>query len=55
LQDWLSDDDVSKWLTKYDWDSSGDISFDEFEALVRGLLVYTQLCTIQHQRSEEQH
>ncbi len=35
LQDWLTDEDVSKWLIKYDWDSSGDISFNEFQALVR--------------------
>ncbi len=35
LQDWLTDEDVSKWLNKYDWDSSGDISFNEFQALVR--------------------
>ncbi|KAK9916986.1 hypothetical protein WJX75_009515 [Coccomyxa subellipsoidea] len=34
--DWLTDEDVSKWLNKYDWDSSGDISFDEFQALVNG-------------------
>ncbi|BDA40816.1 probable thioredoxin at C-terminar half [Coccomyxa sp. Obi] len=34
--DWLTDEDVSKWLTKYDWDSSGDISFNEFQALVNG-------------------
>ena len=35
LQDWLTDADVQKWLNKYDWDSSGDICFLEFEALVR--------------------
>ena len=34
LQDWLSDEDVSRWLNKYDWDASGDISFDEFEGMV---------------------
>ena len=35
MQDWLTDADVQKWLNKYDWDSSGDICFQEFEALVR--------------------
>ncbi len=43
-QDWLSDDDVSSWLDKYDWDSSGDISFDEFEGLVRVKLTECPLC-----------
>ena len=34
LQGWISEEEVSNWLSKYDWDKSGDISFAEFAALV---------------------
>ena len=34
LQGWISEEEVSSWLSKYDWDKSGDISFAEFAALV---------------------
>lgn len=34
LQDWLTEADVQRWLDKFDWDSSGDIDYLEFEALV---------------------
>ncbi|CAL5225664.1 g8524 [Coccomyxa viridis] len=33
---WISEEEVTTWLSKYDWDKSGDISFAEFAALVRG-------------------
>ena len=34
MQDWLTEADVQRWLEKFDWDSSGDIDYLEFEALV---------------------
>ena len=33
-QSWISEEEVTTWLSKYDWDKSGDISFAEFAALV---------------------
>lgn len=47
MQDWLTDEDVSKWLNKYDWDSSGDISFNEFQALVRTLALLSNKYDVQ--------
>ena len=34
MQSWISEEEVTTWLSKYDWDKSGDISFAEFAALV---------------------
>lgn len=36
-QSWMSEEEVNSWLSKYDWDKSGDISFAEFAALVSSL------------------
>jgi Ca2+-binding EF-hand superfamily protein len=41
MQSWISEEEVNTWLSKYDWDKSGDISFAEFAALVSNASVCT--------------
>ena len=43
LQDWLSEAELGETFDNYDADHSGDISFDEFEKMVR---LQSGLCTI---------
>ena len=46
MQDWLSEAELGETFDNYDADHSGDISFDEFEKMVRmhsGL--FTTMCT----------